>query len=140
MRKFNQLIQSELKKIITYIFFVFLIGSLSAQENKDNVFRIYGSVKGKENRTPIPDVEIYVAGRQRTRTDFLGKFSLRVSIGDENRFFKSPEFETVYYRIISGEEIDVLVEGYRSPSSQRLEKAAQIKKEHRQYLDSANTV
>ncbi|NER12633.1 sensor histidine kinase [Leptobacterium flavescens] len=128
-----------MKKIITYIFFVFLIGSLSAQENKDNVFRIYGSVKGKENRTPIPDVEVYVVGGQRTRTDFLGKFNLTASIGDEI-VFRSPEFETVYYRIISSEEIDVLVEGYRSPSSQRLEKAAQIKKEHGQYLDSANTV
>lgn len=101
--------------------------------------RIEGTVKGKEKRTPISGVEISSSRGEYTLTNSFGEFSIMASIGEE-LVFESQEFITVRYTIKSGEDIDVLVEGY-SEQEKSKSRSKSIKKEvslHKLYLDSAS--
>ncbi|WP_036382534.1 histidine kinase [Muricauda sp. MAR_2010_75] len=111
--------------------------------NARNEIEIEGSVKGKENFSPISGVQVSTDHGRYTRTDALGEFTIKAAIGDM-LIFESPEFETVRHRIRSNEDVDVLVEGYAVSRTARKEKRsvsgtrADIS-DHRRFLDSANS-
>jgi len=110
--------------------------------NTQGQMEIKGSVKGRENYTPISGVQVSTDKGQYTRTDALGEFSIKASIGDV-LIVEGPELETVRYRIKSDEDVDVLVEGYGgSRSSRKQKKEASGSRSplanHQRFLDSAN--
>lgn len=111
-----------------------------AQAESDRVrITIEGSVRGKENLTPIAGVEVSTDKGEYTLTNALGAFKIKAAIGDV-LIFESPDFEIVQHRIASDEEVDVLVEGYvqapKEYTSKR--KVGRSALNHRRYLDSAN--
>ena len=99
---------------------------------------IEGSVRGKENYTPISGVEVSTDKGQYTLTNGLGEFRIKAAIGDII-IFESPEFETVEHRITSDEDVDVLVEGYLqdAKSSVSKKKVGRSTVNHQRFLDSA---
>ncbi len=127
-----------------YIFIFLLMTSLTALaqvgQNSGEV-EIKGSVKGKDNYVPISGVEVSTDKGKYTKTNSLGEFKIRASIGDM-LIFESPEIETVRHRITSNEDVDVLVEGYASGISKKRESASSktrsVAMDHQRMLDSAN--
>jgi len=128
-----------------YILVLVLMTSLSTWAQVGNVqgqMEIKGSVKGKENYVPISGVQVSTDKGQYTRTNGLGEFTIKASIGDM-LIVEGPELETVRYRIKSGEDVDVLVEGYdgsRSEQKQKREASSSrsARMDHQRFLDSAN--
>lgn len=102
-------------------------------------FEIKGSVKGKEHLTPISGVEVFTDTGNYTITNGLGEFKIKASIGDVISF-ESPQIETVRHRITSGEDVDVLVEGYDVKSEAQKEKQVSSRSttNHQRFIDSAN--
>ncbi|WP_298473553.1 histidine kinase [uncultured Maribacter sp.] len=122
---------------ITILLFLTSFGVFS-QISNSNKGTIKGSVKGKENSTPISNVEISTSSGSYTVTNTLGEFGILVTLGDDI-VFRSDEIETVYYTVRSFEDVDVLVEGYvkeinNSSISKKYERKKNI---HRVLLDSA---
>ncbi len=110
--------------------------------SNQNLLEIKGSVLGKENRTPIAQVQISTDRGNYTYTNSLGEFKINAAIGDL-LIFESPEFETVRHRIASNEDVDVLVEGYSERRSKNLIKKESVSEQnslmgHQRLLDSAN--
>ncbi|WP_285649345.1 histidine kinase [Allomuricauda sp. NBRC 101325] len=110
--------------------------------NNQNQMEIKGSVMGKENRTPIAQVQVSTDRGNYTFTNSLGEFKIKAAIGDF-LIFESPEFETVRHRITSNDDVDVLVEGYSDRrSTQRIKKESISERstmaDHQRFLDSAN--
>ncbi len=110
--------------------------------SNQNLLEIKGSVLGKENRTPIAQVQISTDRGNYTYTNSLGEFKIKAAIGDL-LIFESPEFETVRHRIASNEDVDVLVEGYSERRSRNLIKKESVSEQnslmgHQRLLDSAN--
>lgn len=128
-----------------YIVLLVLMTSLSSLAQVGNVqgqMEIKGSVKGKENYVPISGVQVSTDKGAYTRTNALGEFAIKASIGDM-LIIEGPELETVRYRIKSNEDVDVLVEGYgRSTSSQTQKREVSSSRndlmDHQRFLDSAN--
>ena len=128
-----------------YIILLFLLATLPAFSQVDNArveVEIRGSVKGKENYTPISGVQISTNKGSYARTNSLGEFKIKAAVGDII-VFESPEIETVRHRITSEEDIDVFVEGYGDDSASKREKrettsVSNTLLDHQRCLDSAN--
>jgi len=128
-----------------YIIVLVLMTSLSTWAQVGNAqgqMEIKGSVKGKESHVPISGVQVSTDKGQYTRTNGLGEFTIKASIGDM-LIVEGPELETVRYRIKSDEDVDVLVEGYGSSRSvQKQKREASSSRsalmDHQRFLDSAN--
>lgn len=128
-----------------YIVLLVLMASLSSLAQVGNVqgqMEIKGSVKGKENYVPISGVQVSIDKGAYTRTNALGEFTIKASIGDM-LIIEGPELETVRYRIKSDEDVDVLVEGYGGSTSSRKQKREVSSSrnnlmDHQRFLDSAN--
>ena len=128
-----------------YIFLLVLFSSLYSLAQVGNErpqIQIHGSVKGKENYTPISGVNVSTDKGQFTRTDALGEFTIKAAIGDM-LIVEGPELETVRYRIKSDEDVDVLVEGYGGNGTARKQKKVvasprESLMDHQRFLDSAN--
>nr|WP_298994317.1 histidine kinase [uncultured Allomuricauda sp.] len=124
-----------------YIVLIVLLACTSGWGQVDSnraTIVIEGSVKGRENYAAISGVEVSTDKGEYTLTNALGEFRIRAAIGDII-IFQSPEFETVEHRITSGEDVDVLVEGYAETreSSVYKRKASRGALNHKRYLDSA---
>lgn len=104
---------------------------------EDAYFTIRGSVYDKETNTPIDKVNIQINGGTYTTTDFNGKFSVKVKVGDELIVTHSA-FTPVYYTIKSNERIYIEVEAEDLKYSKR-SKAYDAKKEFNRLIDSADT-
>ncbi|MBW8199475.1 tetratricopeptide repeat-containing sensor histidine kinase [Flagellimonas abyssi] len=117
------------------------LGSLAQVGNAQGQMQIKGSVKGKENYAPISGVRVSTDKGAFTTTNALGEFIIRASIGDI-LMVESPELETVRYRIKSGEDVDVLVEGYYGGVSKKQKRESISSRsslaDHQRFLDSAN--
>ena len=123
--------------ILVLFFFGCFVSFSQVQDS--NRFKIKGSVKDKENYNPIQNVEVSTDSGAYTLTNFIGEYTLLVSVGDE-LIFRSPDFETVRYTIINDEDVDLLVEGYEGDAYSRTSKSVSRNKVsmHKVYLDSAN--
>lgn len=117
---------------ILVLFLLTLTTIFSQDFQNEEVFEIKGSVKGKENMLPIFEVEISTTTGRYTTTDGLGEFKIKVVVGDE-LIFRSPDLETVRYRVRDDEDVIVLVQDY-VPSSVSKSRASI----HQIFLDSAN--
>ncbi len=117
------------------------LGSVAQQGNAQGQMQIKGSVKGKENYAPISGVRVSTDKGAFTTTNALGEFVIRASVGDI-LMVEGPELETVRYRIKSGEDVDVLVEGYYGGVSKKQKREAISSRsslaDHQRFLDSAN--
>ena len=97
----------------------FVFGQLNDSKRNANEasFTIRGSVYEKASRQPYKNVEILVNGGRYTRTDFNGKFTVQVRIGDE-LIISHDDFDTIYHTIEKNERIDIeVIEGYSSGRS-----------------------
>ncbi len=129
----------KLKKYLLTILFVLVFGASFSQElQKNEVFEIEGTVKANETLEPITDVRVYVAGGASTQTNILGKFRLRVRVGDII-FIERHDIETIQYTIVNNEDISVLVKGFDKVSKRRKVVSKGIaSSQHKIFLDSAN--
>ncbi len=125
-----------IKKYI-YILFLFSCVVAFSQVNESKKIEIKGVVKGKENSQPISGVQVSATSGGFVFTNAFGEYKIKVMLGDD-LLFESPEFETVQYRVINNEDVDVLVEGYDTGIRKRgtLNKSKSVL--HKAYLDSAN--
>lgn len=101
--------------------------------------KIEGAVKGRETGVPISGVEVSTNTGEYTLTNAFGEFAINARIGDE-LVFSSPEFKTVRYTIASGEDVDVLVEGYAGNTKNTRKSSSSNGgiPAHRTLLDSAD--
>lgn len=128
-----------------YILLVLLMTTfvgLSQVGNNRIEFQLEGTVRGKDNFVPISGVQVSTDKGAFTRTNALGEFKIRASVGDM-LIIQGSELETVRHIIKSEENIDVLVEGYKSTAdsdSKKLEvsSARRSVMRHQRFLDSAN--
>ncbi|MBR9853659.1 MAG: sensor histidine kinase [Algicola sp.] len=128
-----------------YILLVLLMTTfvgLSQVGNNRIEFQLEGTVRGKDNFVPISGVQVSTDKGSFTRTNALGEFKIRASVGDM-LIIQGSELETVRHIIKSEENIDVLVEGYKSTAdsdSKKLEvsSARRSVMRHQRFLDSAN--
>ena len=104
------------KKIIILITILF-VSSLHAQEtiitDKGVEFPIRIIVVDINNKRVTDNVEIVVSSKFYTRPDINGRFIVRGKVGDEIRV-THPDFETVYYTIISSEDLRIIIKDYNS--------------------------
>ncbi|MEE9363062.1 MAG: histidine kinase [Cellulophaga sp.] len=114
--------------------------SQSLEKAKETPLRFFieGSVRGEVNYTPISGVEISTDKGAFVYTNSLGEFKIKVALGDE-LVFRSSEFETVRYTVVSKEDVDVFVRDYEG--SQTESKRIGISKKtislHKKLVDSA---
>ncbi len=124
--------------VVTLALLCFIVGH-SQIPGEQVSLQIKGSVKGKGNRTPLSGVEVSTNRGAYTVSNALGEFKIDAAVGDI-LIFESPEIKTVRYPIKSGEDVDVLVEGYSESrlGSGRNEVSNSLASIHQGYLDSAN--
>jgi len=77
-----------------------------------------GAVVEEKQYTPISGVDVSTSNGAYTRTDGLGEFSIKSRLGDE-LIFQSPDFNTVRYKVISDEDIRLVVKDYQGPVQER---------------------
>ena len=111
---------------------------IAAQEQDEAAgIRIKGSVKTMESNTPIKGVEISTRKGAYAVTNSLGEFSIRVAVGDE-LVIESPQIETLRYRVLNDEEIEVLVKDIENNGRQsRAAPLPSAAGRHQSNLDSA---
>lgn len=132
---------------LNYILIIFLFGCVAASAQVSEtaaIVRIEGTVLGKENNTPISNVEISSNRGAYAFTNSLGEYKISVAIGDV-LVFSSPEIETIRHRVRTDEDVDVLVKNYNAPSISKNQRAvskssvsSDVVVMHQIYLDSAN--
>lgn len=122
----------------TILFFLCVFGMYAQDIHTPLKGEIRGSVMGKEDKTPIADVEITTNTGAYTVTNVLGRFKIAARIG-EQLIFKSPKIEPVYYTVESFEDVDVLVEGYSEKDENKKSNSSYWTKtnKHQVLLDSA---
>lgn len=133
-------------RYITILFSLLFFSGFSQQSVNRAVFDIKGSVKGKENGTPIVGVKISSDKGRYTTTDTWGEYTIKASIGDRLTF-ESLEIETYRHDVVQDVDrvLDILVEGYVDTSFKKKNKQERSKFSkrkaslHQSYLDSANT-
>lgn len=129
----------------TYIVFTFLVLSLSVvfsqknssiQRSKD--FSISITIVDEDNTIIDKNVEIFSSGKFYAMADVNGKYNIRGKIGDEIRV-SHPDFETVYYTLISSDDIRILVEDLRETKRRASKFTSTLKRAdfYLQHLDSA---
>lgn len=86
-----------------------LCGSvLYGQQIKGQEIEVKGSVKEKETKNPLMGVQIMTPTDFAT-TDRMGRFQIRVRIGDEMEF-RSSQFQTVKYVVKNSDDVHLLVQ------------------------------
>jgi len=118
-----------------FVFFC-LISLLGISQN--NLITIRGTVKEEKTFKPIYKVEIRVVGRKGYYTNHLGDFRIQAKIGDEI-VISHDSFNTIYYKIKSGERIDVKVKERvgDKPDSEESKKEQEASEVYGRYLAAA---
>ena len=120
----------KLKKYILLLL-LFTTAITFSQINNAKELTIKGTVKTKVKGNPISGVEVSASSGATVYTDVFGSYKIKAVIGDY-LLFKSRDIETVEYRIINDEDVDVLVEGLDGD-----EVGISKSQLHGAYLDSA---
>ncbi len=125
------------KKTYIILFLVLTAtGALAQVQQRANVtFELKGTVRGKEDFTPISGVQVSTDKGSYATTNALGEFKIRAGVGDL-LIFESTEFETVRHRITSDEDISVQVKDYTSNSKSTVQ-GSRSGSNYASYLDSA---
>ena len=129
-------------------FFIFLLMSIQlvlAQTNNNlnsSIFKVKVVVEDEDTKKPITDAEVSVAGKYYTYSFIKNYYPVEARDGDDLRV-SHPDFETIYYRISSDEEIRIVVEDFypqeKKTNSSRLKNLKTSKETdfYSIYLDSA---
>lgn len=102
-------------------------------------FEAKGVVKAKESNHGISGVEVSTSSGAYALTNARGEFKIKVIMGEEV-VFESPILETVRYRVITKDDLEILVElktedTIISSRSSKNERAVAL---YKNYIDSAN--
>ncbi len=101
----------------------FVLGQVNEAARRTAPMTIKGSVKEKNTKEPIKNVEITVLGKGTVTTNVFGDFKIQAHIGDEI-IIAHDSFETIRYTIRDGQRIDVEVhENPRESESNTLSKS-----------------
>ena len=121
----------------TYILFIAIFSCFTvfAQITDEKKFEVKGVVKIKGSDKPISGVEVSATSGAFVITNVFGEYKIMVVMNDE-LVFRSSEFETVTYRVINDEDVDVLVEGLEDEKWGNSRSSSRVNL-HRSYLDSA---
>ena len=131
-----------IKKIQISIILLLIVsfkGYSQFNTDKGVLFNIKLKVVDKEQKTSIKNAEVYVNGRFFRYHNVTDNYVIKAKVDDE-LVVSHPDFETVYYRIQSDEDIKIEVENFISPKKNSKYKS--ISKErtpdyYEQFLDSA---
>jgi tetratricopeptide (TPR) repeat protein len=98
-----------------YVILITLLIGLTAlqaqvQRRSPDDFVLKGIVLEEENNRPIARVNIEIVGGGYTTTNGAGEFAISAKIGDE-LIVRSDEFETVYYKVESKQDVTIRVKG-----------------------------
>jgi tetratricopeptide (TPR) repeat protein len=123
-----------IKKHIT-IFFLFISLIAFSQEKE---FTVKVRVVDESNNNSIKNAETSVNGRIFMFSEINEEYLITAKVGDE-LIVRHPDFETVYYTILSDEEIKVLVKGFTQTIRKKLKYKSKEKvvDTFHQNLDSA---
>ena len=130
------------KKSYITLFLLMSFFVVFSQENQESQkIEIKGSVKEKETRKPISNVQISTSSGKIEFTNAFGEFKILVAMGEE-LIIEHFSFETLRHIISSRQDIDVLVkeESESEEKSEKSEKKRSVSSVslHETYLDSAN--
>lgn len=114
------------------LFGLFFVKGQTTDQQRRIVLR--GSVVEEKDYLPISGVEVSTNRGGFTVTNGLGEFLIDTWVGDE-LIFQSPDFETVRHKILSDEDIRLVVKDYKGPTQKR---RTTRDASHAQLLDSAN--
>ena len=114
------------------LFALFFVKAQTVDQSREIVLK--GSVVEEKNYAPISGVDVSTNRGVFTVTNGLGEFRIQTKVGDE-LIFQSPDFETVRYKILSDEDIRLVVKDYQGPTQER---KTTRDASHAQLLDSAN--
>ena len=122
--------------LLTYIFLS--ITQIFSQEiiiSKPGVeFSVKVKIVDENNVTISNKINIYINGKNFNISDVNGNYLIRGKVDDEIRV-THPDFDTVFYRLKSNEDIKVVVKGYSINKS--YSKKRKKNKTDLNYLDSA---
>jgi tetratricopeptide (TPR) repeat protein len=129
----------------TYILFTFLLFSFVTVFGQSNIvtqkgveFSVRIIIVDDNHRKITNNIEIFANGKLYTHPDVAGRYIVKGKIDDEIRV-SHPDFEAVYHRLTSSEDIKIIVEDYtidRDSSSKYISKSKRVDF-YLQHLDSA---
>lgn len=97
--------------IIVFLCFlpILVLGQENAKAKRRESMSIKGSVKEKNTRKGIRDVDVTVLGKGTITTDVFGDFRIEARVGDE-LVITHDSFNTIRYTIKDGQRIDIEVQ------------------------------
>ena len=131
-------------KIYLLYFILFLsLPSVFAQQKviyqKGVDFSVRITIVDANNTRIVKNAEVSGNGKIYTYPDVTGRYIITAKIGDEIRV-SHPDFETVYYRLTSSEDLKIVVENYVKErySSAKTKQVSRASGFYLQHLDSAS--
>ncbi|WP_405565334.1 histidine kinase [Polaribacter sp. Asnod6-C07] len=98
---------------ILFTFILFSFTTVFSQENiitqKGVEFSVRITIVDDSNNEKVKNAEVSVNGINYNYPDISGRYIVKARVGDELRV-SHPDFETIYYRLKSSEDIKILVE------------------------------
>ncbi|WP_105017543.1 tetratricopeptide repeat-containing sensor histidine kinase [Polaribacter porphyrae] len=131
------------KKI--YIFLFILLCNVKVAVAQANIvyqkgveFSVRITVVDNNQRKITKNIDISINGRTYTLPDATGRFIVKGKVDDEISV-SHPDFETVYYRLTSSEDIKIIIKDNDKTSSKfKVKSFSKRTDNYLQYLDSAN--
>ncbi|WP_231494696.1 histidine kinase [Polaribacter sp. Hel_I_88] len=116
--------------------------SVFAQENiitqRGVEFSVRITIVDENKNKIVKNVQIDANGKFYTFPDVVGRYIIKAKVGDEIRV-SHPDFETVYHRLTSSEDIKIIVEDYVDKSNSFLKSRSKSAQNdfYLQHIDSA---
>ncbi len=129
----------------SYILFTLLLFSYTAFFGQENIvsqrgveFSVRITVVDEDNNRITNNVEVYANGTFYRQPDVTGRYIVKAKVDDELRV-SHPDFETVYHRLTSSEDIKIIVEDYVYERNSYSKKISKSRKNdfYLEHLDSA---
>jgi two-component system, LytTR family, sensor kinase len=130
----------------TYLLFSFFYLSFimtQAQNNiisqKDVEFSVRITIVDENGQKITKAIQIFAGGVYYSNPDVAGRFIIRGKVDDQIQV-SHPDFETVYYRLTSSEDIKIIVEDYAVNKNRKTGYLSKSKSEdvYLQHIDSAD--
>ena len=127
--------------LLYFILFLSLPSAFAQQEviyQKGVDFSVRITIVDANNTRIVKNAEVSGNGTIYTYPDVTGRYIITAKIGDEIRV-SHPDFETVYYRLTSSEDLKIVVENYVKErySSAKTKQVSRASDFYLQHLDSA---
>lgn len=128
--------------ILLFVSIQSVLGQTDSNVNSNKLFEVKVVVEDEDTRNSITNAEVYVAGKYYAYSFIKNHYPIKARVGDDLRV-SHPDFETIYHRISSDEEIRIVVEDFfpqeETKKSSRLKNRKTSKETdfYSTYLDSA---